>query len=88
MEDRLVHQLEMLSSEPSCGLFIQRVAADLASIRRDFHGEARARLECAAARILGRQLAVADGGFGERGDLADTLYEIVLRLAPDDGMRH
>ncbi len=82
----------MLSSEPSCGPFTQRVAADLAGIRRSFRGEARVRLEAAAARILGRQLALAGDGFGsgteERGSLADTLYEIVLRLAPDDGTRH
>ena len=91
MENQLVHQLEMLSAGRLCVPFARRVAMDLAEIRRGLDDAACERLEAAAARILGRQLAAAEGireAAGGQTDLADALFEIVLRLAPDDGTRH
>jgi len=91
MENQLVHQLEMISTGSLCVPFARRVAADLAGLRERLGEEASERLETAAARILSRQLAAAGSVrkvAGGQEDLADALFEIVLRLAPDDGTRH
>lgn len=78
----------MVSVGPLCAPFARRVAVELASVRRHLDSEACERLESDVARLLQRQLAAAGGAMPASGDLADALFEIVLRLAPDDGLRH
>jgi hypothetical protein len=89
MEHELERRLELLSAEPLWAPLAQRVAEDLAGIRCRFRGEARERLERTAAGVLARQLSMAAGSerleTTDDEDLAAVLYEILLRLLPDEG---
>jgi len=78
----------MAAAGPLCVPFARRVAAVLRSVQRRLDPPAQARLEADVALLLQRQLAAGGGEVPIGDDLGDTLFEIMLRLAPDDGMRH
>ncbi len=86
MDNELAHQLEIISAGPLCAPFARRVAVQLKSVQRNLDADAQRRLEAQLARILQQQLGAEEGDASP--DLADTLFEVVLRLAPDDGTRH
>ena len=88
MDNQLVRQLEMVSAGPLCAPFVRRVAAELAWVESYLDKDAQERLETDVARLLQRQMAASSMAPDGSGGLADTLLEIALRLAPDDGMRH
>jgi hypothetical protein len=95
VSDDLQRRLTELAREPRHADFARRLSEALAGIRRDFHGEARARLETMIAEALERQLervearvradAALDDLRETQGELVHALYGLLLRLVPDDG---
>jgi len=95
MPQDLETRLAELSRDPRHAAFARRLADALAGIRRDFHGDARARLEAMIDEAIGRQLERVDcreradaalaGLETSQAELVQALYGILLRLVPDDG---
>jgi hypothetical protein len=95
MDHDLQARLAALAREPRHTAFASKLAEALAGIRRDFHGDARARLEAMVGEALDRQLERlgnldrAQTALAEletsQADLAEALYGVLLRLVPDDG---
>jgi hypothetical protein len=88
-------RLAALACDPRHAAFAHKLDDALAGIRRDFHGDARERLERMIDEAIGRQLERVE--CRERADAALTdletsqaalvhaLYGVLLRLVPDDG---
>ena len=95
MAEDLHSRLTALAREPRHAEFARKLADALAGIRRDFHGEARERLEQEVNEALGRQLRRVESRERAEAALADletsqselvrALYGVLLRLVPDDG---
>jgi hypothetical protein len=94
MADDLQQRLAELAREPRHADFARRLSGALADIRRDFHGQARDRLEAMIADALDRQLervearTRADAALRDleksQSELVHALYGLLLRLVPDD----
>jgi len=95
MAQDLKTRLAELSRDPRHEAFARKLADALAGIRRDFHGDARERLEGMIDDAIGRQLervecreradAALAGLETSQAELVHALYGVLLRLVPDDG---
>ena len=95
MDDDLHQRLAELARTPQHAEFARKLSDALSGIRRDFHGEARERLEGMISEALVRQLQRvesrerADSALDElqtsQEELVAALYGLLLRLVPDDG---
>lgn len=94
MPHDLQARLDALAREPQHAGFARKLSDALAGIRRDFHGDARARLEEMIAEAIERQLVRVEGrervqaALAEletsQAELVEALYGVLLRLVPDD----
>jgi len=95
MADDLQARLAALAREPKHAEFARKLSEALAGIRRDFHGDARVRLEAMIGESLERQLervecrerteaALADLETSQ-AELVHALYGVLLKLVPDEG---
>lgn len=95
MDSDLERRLAALAEQPRWAPFARKLGEALAGIRRDFRGPARQKLERVVAETLERQLALADSRRradaalrdleARQAELQGALWEILLRMVPDDG---